>query len=73
MKAKRSAAWSPLSEGARALFDAEPGSWDYVSLWDGAAAQRCAFGVGRAPPDLLTCLEPEPLRLPDPDQRDFGF
>ena len=41
---KRSANWQPLSDGAKALFDAEPGSWDYVSLWNGASAQR--FGAG---------------------------
>lgn len=64
----RAANWSPLSPDARALI-AEPErdglAWGYVSLWDGAAAQRCAFGVAARPADLLTPLEPQPAPEPD--------
>jgi hypothetical protein len=36
-------------------FEADDGlAWGYVSLSDGAAAQRCAFGVAQSPPDLFT-------------------
>lgn len=72
---KRAANWSPLSDEARALFDRDPGAWDYVELWDGAAAQACAFGVGNRPPDLFTIshgVEP-PASSPDRSQGDlFG-
>lgn len=48
-------------------FEADDGlAWGYVSLSDGAAAQRCAFGVAQSPPDLFTVpqgVEPsEPSR-----------
>lgn len=52
-RGKRAAAWSPLSPEARALIESEPDRWDYVELWDGAAAQSCAFGATRRAPDLL--------------------
>jgi len=63
----RMVGWHPLSAEARALMAAEPEKWDYVELWDGAAAQSTVFGVPtRRPPDLFTPLE-EPAK-PDPAQ-----
>lgn len=60
----RPASWAPLSHEARALIaspERDGLQWGYVSLACGAAAQRCAFGVGHRPPDLLTDLEPVPV------------
>ncbi len=53
-RGNRAAVWSPLSPEARALIESEPDRWDYVELWDGAAAQSCAFGATRRAPDLFT-------------------
>jgi hypothetical protein len=68
--AKRMQGWHPLSAEARQLIENEPGKWDYVELWDGAAAQSVVFGVParRPPPDLFS--EPEPEK-PDPDQMEL--
>jgi hypothetical protein len=44
-KPARMRGWRPLSAEARALLQADPAKWDYVELWDGAAAQACVFGV----------------------------
>lgn len=68
--------WSPLSPEARSLIaspERDGLAWGYVSLSDGAAAQRCAFGVAQRPPDLFTVLDPVPITRPDPAQADFGF
>lgn len=80
MRARRGgvAAWSPLSPEARSLIaspERDGLAWGYVSLSDGAAAQRCAFGVACRPPDLFTMQEQEPETLPVQDraQADFGF
>ena len=70
--AKRSRYWSPLSAEARALIDADPGKWDYVELWDGAAAQANAFGATRRCPPLLAMVE-EPPDKPDPSQMSFDL
>lgn len=73
MRSRGKRAWSPLSPEARALIASEPDRWDYVELWDGAAAQSCAFGATRRPPDLFTVpngLEPPEPSL-DPSQRDL--
>lgn len=65
-RGNRAAVWSPLSPEARALIESEPDRWDYVELWDGAAAQSCAFGATHRAPDLFTVpqgVEPsEPSR-----------
>ena len=66
---KRAANWSPLSPEARDTIRREPSRWDYVELWDGAAAQMNAFGATRRAPDLFTRLEePEPEAPADPSQ-----
>ncbi len=70
--AKRMHGWHPLSQEARALIRDNPGKWDYVELWDGAAAQSNAFGATKRPPDLLTVLE-EPAEKPDPAQMSFDL
>lgn len=68
---RRAANWSPLSAEARALLQAEPAKWDYVELWDGAAAQSCVFGVPtRRAPDLFDTPAPE---KPDRDQMSFDL
>lgn len=54
-------------------FECDDGlAWGYVSLSDGAAAQRCAFGVAQRPPDLFTVLETVQI-APVEGQADFGF
>ena len=62
-RGKRAAVWSPLSPEARALIESEPDRWDYGELWDGAAAQSCAGGATRRPPELFTV--PHGLSLPN--------
>lgn len=69
---RRAANWSPLSADARETIRREPGRWDYVELWDGAAAQMNAFGASRPMPSLLAMMtEPEPDEPPDPAQREL--
>ena len=70
-KQSRMTGWHPLSAEARALLQAEPAKWDYVELWDGAAAQSCVFGIPtRRAPDLFDA--PEAV-TPDPDQMSFDL
>lgn len=69
---KRSRHWQPLSTEARALIQSDPGKWDYVELWDGAAAQANAFGATRRAPPLLVMLDDEPEK-PDPAQMSFDL
>ncbi|MFN3558958.1 MAG: hypothetical protein ACK4UQ_06690 [Brevundimonas sp.] len=54
-------------------FEADDGfAWGYVSLSDGAAAQRCAFGVACRGPDVIPAPN-DPTRVRDAAQADFGF
>jgi hypothetical protein len=70
---RRASNWAPLSPEARATIQREPGRWDYVELWDGAAAQMNAFGSCRPVPALLAIMaDPEPEK-PDPDQMSFDL
>lgn len=64
--------WHPLSAETRAIMASEPDKWDYVELWDGAAAQAVVFGVtARRAPDLFTMLEP--VEKPDPAQTEMDL
>ena len=66
---RRASNWTPLSPEARDTIRSEPSRWDYVELWDGAAAQMNAFGASRPIPALLAIMaEPEPEPAPDPAQ-----
>lgn len=64
---RRASNWQPLSAEARATLQAQPDQWDYVELWDGAAAQMTAFGATRRGPDLFN-RPAEALDKPDPAQ-----
>lgn len=49
-------------------------AWGYVSLADGAAAQRCAFGVACRPPDPFSqSTGDNAAPVGDMAQGDFGF
>jgi len=71
---RRAPNWAPLSPEARATIEREPGAWDYVELWDGAAAQMTAFGVTRrAPPsNQRDMFEPDAEPdMTDPNQQEL--